>query len=198
MEYKDLYSDEGIFGNIAYSPPSVSRGLMLSMALISGEFFENESISKVLVVGAGAGYEVVNYLHYGYDVKAIDLFCPPVKKVQEVTHVGSAEDMPFDDDEFDMVHCTEMIEHIPEDITNNVLNECKRVAKRFLFTIATRHDRPYNTHINIHDWNYWRRKFKFIGFDIISAQDKPKLIFPVKNHIMIISWPDGTLLYGYC
>ena len=118
--------------------------------------------------------------------------------VKDVTHIGSAENMPFDDKEFDFVHCTEMLEHVPEEMTDPILKECKRVAKRFVFSIATRHDKPYNTHINIHPAWWWIKRFDDLGFEIVNAQQAARVTIPVRQYASVIYWPDGVFLHGKC
>ena len=194
----NLYSDEGIFGNFTYSGIGVSRGLAISFIVLGQQCFEIKGKVKILVVGAGSGYEVVNYLKHGHDVKGIDLYAPDIKMVKDVTHIGSATGIPYGDNEFDFVHCTEMLEHVPEEITDDILKECKRVAKRFVFSIATRHDKPYNTHINIHPAWWWIRKFEDLGFEIVNAQQSARVTIPVRQFASVIYWPDGVFLHGNC
>ena len=135
--YEDQYSKDGIFGDFTYSSPGVSRGLLISMIVRQGGFFAVKGKVKILVMGAGHGYEVVSYIKGGHDVKGIDLYAPEIPMVKEVTTLASADDMPFKDKEFDLIHSTEMMEHVPEKITDQILRECRRVAKKFVFTIAT-------------------------------------------------------------
>jgi len=196
--YENTYSDDGIFGNPTYAAITVSRGFMISVVVSSGQFFKIKDKAKVLVIGAGTGYEIINYLNHGYDVKAIDLYVPDIKRVRDVTFVGSAEDMPFDDKEFDFVHCTEMMEHVPEEITDAILMEAKRVSERFVFSIATRHDKPYDTHINIHPAWWWIKRFEDLGFRIKTAQQAARLTIPFGKSAVNIFWPDGVFLHGKC
>ena len=196
--YEKRYSDDDIFGLYTYASIDVSRGFLISTVVASGQFFKVHDGAKVLVIGAGSGYEIINYLNHGYDVKGIDLYAPDVKRVKEVTHIGSADNMPFDDKEFDFVHCTEMMEHVPEEITDDILNEAKRVAKMFVFSIADRHDKPYESHINIHPAWWWMKKFEDLGFKIKSAQQAARITLPLGNGSINVFWPDGVLLYGEC
>jgi len=172
--------------------------MAISMVVMGQQCFEIIGKIKILVVGAGSGYEVVNYLKHGHHVRGIDLYAPDIKMVKDVTHIGSADNMPFEDDEFDLVHCTEMLEHVPEEMTNDILLECKRVAKRFVFSIATTLDTPYNTHINIHPAWWWLKQFDELGFDVVNAQQNQRLTIPVKQYASIIFWPDGVFLHGKC
>lgn len=187
-----------MFGDLSYSGPCVSRGLLYSTMMVKGLFFEIVGKIKILVVGAGVGYEVVNYLKHGHHVKALDLFVPDIEMVKDVTTIGSADNMPFEDKEFDLVHCTEMIEHIPEEMTDSVLMECKRVAKKYLISIATSLDMPYNTHINLHPAWWWLKRFEDLGFIINTAQYAPRLSVPCKNYSSYITFPDGVHLHGEC
>ena len=197
--YEDQYSKDGIFGDFTYSSPGVSRGLLISMIVRQSVFFAVKGKIKVLVMGAGHGYEVVSYIKGGYDVKAIDLYSPDIPMVKEVTTLASADNMPFEDKEFDLIHSTEMMEHVPQKLTNPILRECKRVAKRFVFTIATRDDPPYCTHINIHPAWWWIKKFEKLGFNIVSAQQAARLHIPFpEGHASHFTWPDGVLIYGEC
>jgi hypothetical protein len=92
-----------------------------------------------------------------------------------------------------------MMEHVPQKLTNPILRECKRVAKRFVFTIATRDDPPYCTHINIHPAWWWIKKFEKLGFNIVSAQQAARLHIPFpEGHASHFTWPDGVLIYGEC
>jgi 2-polyprenyl-3-methyl-5-hydroxy-6-metoxy-1,4-benzoquinol methylase len=193
-----LYSDSGIFGNYKYAAPVVSRGMKVAMCLLSGAIFPVKEKSKILVIGAGPGYEVVYYRKHGHLVKAIDLYVPNIKMVKEVTTVGSATDIPFSDKEFDIVHCTEMMEHIEEDQTDAVLKECKRVADRFVFTIATTGDKPFNTHINIHNWQWWIDKFKEHNFTFSSIHDRKKVSFGLNHEEYFFKWHGGVFIYGEC
>ena len=68
--------------------------------------------------------------------------------------------MPFKDNEFTLVFCCETLEHIPMDICEKILEESKRVAGLYYFTIATRGDEPWNSHINIHQGEWWIGKFR--------------------------------------
>jgi ubiquinone/menaquinone biosynthesis C-methylase UbiE len=153
---------------------------------------------KLLVIGAGYGYEVVNYIKNGYDVQAVDIFVPEVKMVQDVTIQCSAEHMPFDDKEFDICHCTEMLEHVPEDVADRVILEAKRVSRQFVFTIATRGDAPFNTHINIHPGWWWMDRFDRLGMKIVSASHAPRLVLSLGNYFTRLCKPDGVIIYGDC
>lgn len=172
--------------------------MTISQIVCDGMFIPIKSSDKLLVIGAGYGYEVINYIKNGYDVQAVDIFVPAVKMVQEVTTQCSAEQMPFDDKEFDICHCTEMLEHVTEDVADRVILEAKRVSRQFVFTIATRGDHPYNTHINIHTAWWWMDKFNELGMKIVSAAYAPRLVLKHGNYLTRIHKPDGVLIYGNC
>ena len=98
--------------------------------------------TKVLDVGSGNGF-------FGYyfskfcDVTALDyskhmLLMNPLDKVIQ----ADAENLPFDDNVFDVVFISELLHHVqnPEEI----LRECKRVSKKFVVLIEPNRNNPFN------------------------------------------------------
>ena len=153
---------------------------------------------KILVVGSGNGYELVWFGKDGHDVTGLELYAPGVPYVDARTIVGSATDMPFKDKEFGLVFCTEMFEHVSEADTDLILNEINRVGEKFYITIATKHDPPYNTHINVQAGSYWLKKFEDMGFQIASFQFCPKIFLRLGKAMGFGLYYDGVTLYGDC
>lgn len=52
-------------------------------------------------------------------------------------HYADARSLPFPDDSFDVVQCTEMIEHVPPEDHRRVLRELKRVARKLVFLTSS-------------------------------------------------------------
>lgn len=192
--YKKLYSLEGVHGNINYGSPLVARGL--KCAVYYTQFFPKK---KVLCLGAGNGYEAVFFDKKGWDVTVFDLYIPDVDYLKGKMVQGDANNMPFKDDEFELVFSCEMLEHVPEDETDQILLEVKRISKKVFFTIATVPDPPHNSHINLHDICWWLNRFSNLGFTITHTE------FPLKvankfseNKTVSYSWPDGILINAKC
>lgn len=196
-DYQSPYSKDGIYGNFAYGSPWVSRGLASAILIDQTAGFGGDKQS-ILTIGAGNGYELVYFLKRGYDATGIDLYVPDVKMVKEHTVVASADDMPFEDNQFDMVMCCEVFEHIPEDICMEILKECRRVAKNFYFTIATTSDEPFNTHINIHEGEWWIKEFRESGMKIVHAAINARCPTIHNRKLFLVIYASGVTIYGEC
>ena len=198
-EYRDTYTEEGIYGDFTYGSPSVSRSFIHATFVTQGGAFEISNTAKVLCIGSGNGYEIAKFRLEGFKCFGIDLYVPDVKVVKDRSVRGDASNMPFRDDEFDLVFCTETFEHIPEEICFKILAEVKRVGLNFYFTVSTKDDKPYDTHINIHDAWWWMDKFNECGLKITHAEAMP--VIPLVyggNRIVKLRYIEGVLIYGLC
>ena len=196
-QLEKLYSSDGIYGSLTYGSPLCCRGLKCAVFLTQ---FGTLKGKKILCVGSGNGYEAVWFVKAGCDVTVLELYHPKLPILEGKQIRGYAQDLPFEDNEFNLYFCCEMMEHVPEELTIPILKEAKRVSGEVFFTIADRGDPPYNTHINIHDMPYWYFMFKQLGFEIINVQTKPR--FPIlnvtKEGITLFSCADGTLIHAGC
>ena len=83
----------------------------------------------LLDVGSGNGY-VSYYLNRYFDVTCVDFShnilttCPIEKRVQAL-----ATDLPFPDNSFDIVFCSNLLHHLDDPVT--VLKEMARVSNRY-------------------------------------------------------------------
>ena len=194
-EFHKLYSDEGVYGDFTYGSPFISKGLKCAVYLSQ---IWGVKDSKILCVGSGNGYEAAWFIMKGNDVTTLEIYCPdvPILKGHQVS--GYAQDLPFEDNEFDLYFCCEMLEHVPEELGEPIIREAKRVAKKVFFTIATEDDAPYCTHINIHQLDYWYEMFNRIGFDFTNIQYAPSIPLLGDKGIIVAEWGDGVLFYGKC
>jgi len=193
----ELYSDTGIYKNFTYGSPFVSRGLRIATHLT--QFWRSENIKKkILCIGAGNGYEVVKYLIEGHDCYSVELYHPEIELLKDRQVTAFAQDLPFEDEEFDILICCEVLEHVPEELSKPILKEAKRVSREVLFTIADRPDPPYNTHINLHELPWWYELFKELRFEIVNAQFAPKLALVAGNKMISQTWGDGLLIHAKC
>ena len=168
--YTDRYTDEGdLYKSLSYGSPFVSKGLAFS-AWLKDMILKDE---KILCVGCGEGYELVKYLKDGFDAYGTELHSIKIPYLKNRIIKAQCPDLPFGNDAFDILSCTEVLEHIRQDLTDGFLTECKRVAKRFFFSIATDNDVGYNSHINLHDICWWYKKFTDLKFKIINMQFRP-------------------------
>ena len=50
--------------------------------------------------------------------------------------VGDFRDMPFEDNSFDLIICSDVLEHLPDDIYKKTIKEFKRVSKKYILIIS--------------------------------------------------------------
>jgi SAM-dependent methyltransferase len=156
----------------------------------------NHKFTKGLDVGCGRANGVQYARELGYDVYGCDISSGAVKcwkerRVAQYCEVCRAEKMPYPDNSFDFVLCSEVMEHIPEENTLESLKEIFRVGSdKFLFTIALTPEMIpvagiVQSHINLHNPNWWVLKLEEAGFIVAGGatneEQKDLSIMAVKN-----------------
>ena len=119
--------------------------------------------TKILDVGCGDGSFLRGLKSRGFndltgvDFTTVDLSIPS----GDIKYVSSyADDMPFQDDEFDLLSSAEMLEHIHQDSIHDVLKEFKRVCKGTLLLTCTHREsgevhNGKNLHFLVRDRKWW-------------------------------------------
>src|SRR4028119_1406792 len=105
------------------------------------EFFKNYVPNwkgiKVLDIGCGGGLACEFLANLGADVSGIDLSLNSIKAAQEHAKksnlkinykCGVAENLPYDDNTFNIVSCFDVLEHVAD--LEKVVSEGHRVLKR--------------------------------------------------------------------
>lgn len=164
-------------------------GLAYVQCLYRTYYFEG--YKTLLDVGCGTGAAVkyhrvvggINAIGMDFAAEAV-----PTWKKMGVDHfcvVASAEDIPFADGTFDMVTCTDMLEHIPEKSVRQVLGEMYRVGRRdFWFTVALKpatHKMPHDgsePHVCLKPPEWWLEEMVRIGYRFHSM--------PFANHTLVV------------
>jgi ubiquinone/menaquinone biosynthesis C-methylase UbiE len=119
----------------AYAKSSVhAKGESLALLV---EFIQPQPFWHVLDVGTGAGHTAIRFAPWVKDVVATDLTEAMVKKTAELaaqrnlknlmTKVADAENLPFENDSFDLVTCRLALHHFP--YPHRALQEFARVLK---------------------------------------------------------------------
>jgi len=200
-EALSLYSDQGIYGSIDYGSPAVNKGLVFAV-LFSQQIESAKNKPKILCLGSGNAYEAIIFLKQGFDCYIAEIYHPKLDILKGRQIKAFGQNLPFRDKFFDAVFSCETMEHIPEQFADMVLSEAKRVSKEVYFSIATVDD-PYETHICIHNAQWWMDKFEQLGFDFINAQLKPR--FPIllqeysgKTAVKIMFFAEGVLIHARC
>ena len=156
MELKESY--ENTYTSLDYGPIATARGL--SAARHVELLWEP---CKVLCVGCGNGYEAVYLSGLGFEVTTLDYVIPPLKKGLFRSIRGKVQELPFEDDEFNLVICCECLEHVPQNEIDKALSELRRVATLFYFTIDDEDDPPYHTHLTVKTPEWWLERFTKTG-----------------------------------
>jgi len=135
---------------------------------------------KGLDVGCGRANGVEHARGEGYDVHGCDIAESAIKcwierGVNDYCSVCTGTDMPYEDNEFDVVLCSEVMEHVPEDDVLSMFKEILRVGSNlFIFTISLIPEKIplagyIQTHITVKPPNWWFKKFEEAGYNIIQA-----------------------------
>lgn len=190
--YIDTYRDGGVYSDPEYGSPYVSKGV--KFARYMKQFMPKPC--KVLCVGCGNGFEVIEYLNQGHDAYGTEVHPIDVNVLEGRIINAVVPNLPFGDKEFFLLHCTEVLEHIPTDETDAFLTECRRVSQVQFFSIATELD-SYNTHINVQLPEWWLDAFNRNDMNVINLQFKPMVSNLYDGHHYNIYYSDGvTVLCG--
>ncbi|HEX2257958.1 MAG TPA: class I SAM-dependent methyltransferase [Afifellaceae bacterium] len=97
--------------------------------------------NPILEIGAGHG-SLLNALAcshaadriVGIDIRDYNFYCELFPRFQRI--MVDAEELTFDDNEFEVITCMEVIEHLPDGKMERVLGELRRVAtKRLIISV---------------------------------------------------------------
>lgn len=117
-------------------------------------------VGTILDVGCGFGALVRAFLRISIDAHGIDVSDVPINHANSLTpnrfQTGSILNLPFPDNSFDTLVCTDCLEHIAPDDVPKALQELARVARRNVFIIvSTVQDRDATWHLTIKDRDWW-------------------------------------------
>jgi SAM-dependent methyltransferase len=122
---KDYYDDPKRWGK-EYHRIDLDRATSAARAV-------PRDAKKILDLGSGDGLVLNALRKMGHDPVAFDISRIALKHIQGNKLVqGTASNLPFLSNSFDLVIACEMLEHIPNLIFNSVLEEIKRVTKKYI------------------------------------------------------------------
>jgi ubiquinone/menaquinone biosynthesis C-methylase UbiE len=111
---------------------------------------------SVLEVGANNGGQIkLLNEHNGFcgSLRGIDCNRRATEESEYPIDVGEAEELPYDNGEFDLVYTSGLLIHIPEAALDRVLDEIIRVSKRWVWGFEYYSDRrreiPYRGYRNV-------------------------------------------------
>ncbi len=88
-------------------------------------------VRTILDAGCGSGI-VTNTLVDQWDVMGCDISQTALAQVNAPTVLADLTDLPFEDNQFDLVLSSDVIEHIPDDVYRSAIDEIARVAGKYI------------------------------------------------------------------
>lgn len=149
---------------------------------------------KVLDVGCGAGNMFHHLARYG-SVTGVDNNPRPLAVARERGYdvrQGLAEDLPFDDEAFDLVSLLDTVEHCEDDMA--VLRECYRVCApggNLVVTVPAfmrlwSHNDVLNAHFRRYSAPELEEKLKRVGFRIERLTYNNFVLFPPAAALILL------------
>lgn len=128
----------------------------------------------LLDVGCGNGI-LVNYLSKNYHdqfdrICAVDRSKTSLQFVRTEKYEASIDQLPFQDKEFDIALCLEVIEHLPLKVFEKALMEIERVAKKYVIISV-----PYRENLDFSKVSCPKCKTEFSPFYHMHSFDEEKL-----------------------
>jgi ubiquinone/menaquinone biosynthesis C-methylase UbiE len=117
-----------------------------------------------LDAGCGMGHVIRNLLKKGYKCKGTEISKDALKYYmsdlvkKKIVSLAGLEKLPFKDNKFDLVFCTDVMEHIPIFDVKDSIKELIRVTKGDL-VLTINLDHPYEYHPTILPRRTWENLF---------------------------------------
>tara|TARA_B100000614_G_scaffold262903_1_gene299968 strand:- start:127671 stop:128309 length:639 start_codon:yes stop_codon:yes gene_type:complete len=174
--YDYIYKKDNKYGISGYRIPILSRAVAS---------LPRKHVTSVLDIGAGRG-QLLNWFkkHYNPEVLAgVEISKKAIKKSRRAKWIkhGSAQQVPFDDSSFNVVVCTDVLEHVPPNELGLCLDEMLRVGRKWWIVETdngkAREDKHLRKspvkqktlHLIRKDINWWMLQFQKHGFNVRRA-----------------------------
>lgn len=105
-----------------------------------------EDVTSIIDIGCGNG-EITNSFPEKYSVLGVDNSKEALHYVKKDKILCSADQIPVQDQSFDMVFSSELIEHLPERLLIDSVKEFKRIAKKYIFISVPFNEQLENSYI---------------------------------------------------
>ena len=144
------------------------------------EGLESERIKKILLripksesileIGCGDG-RILNRINVKYKV-GVDFAIKPLLHIKNLAYAANVSYLPFSDDSFELVICSEVLEHLNKNTYHKALNEIFRVSSHYILISA-----PYNENLRwrvskcIHCNQFFHASLHFRSFNEQNFRD---------------------------
>ncbi len=179
-KYKKEAFNADYFSNSKLSPDN-------KKASYYRDFF---SPDNALDVGCGVGNLVWGFTNSGIVAEGIDISEDAINlasaSIRPLLRVGDIFNLDYSDKEFDLVNCSDTLEHIPEEASRDIIQSLYRITNRWLVLNiclwTEKNARLDPTHINLHSKRWWVKIINQLGYIIIKTPSD----FPSKRNAFII------------
>lgn len=154
----------------------------------SNKFLEVVSDSKNCLDIACGGGTVMDYVsRLGCAPTGIDISSKAIEKVNNEfdTFVGSCHQLPFEDNQFDLVYFLDGMEHIPVEIEIDSLKEAFRVSNKYVchaIAMGSSIRNGVELHINRKSEKEWRSLINPIAVEFEYKED----MFYIRNNTVYL------------
>lgn len=158
------------------------------------KFLRKRSL-KMLDIGCAEGYYVRDAIEEGIDAYGIDTSTYALEnaldEVKNRISFGSLTEIPFGDEEFDVMTAFDVIEHIHPKDTSNAVKEMRRVLKPDGNIIITTPSTNFGswvfdlTHINVRPPRFWKLIFEEHNLRVKMFYVPSFIKYYMKNHFPI-------------
>lgn len=143
-----------------------------------------EDVKTVLDVGTGGGY-IYRRLKDDKGLKcfSIDISFNMLKKLNDnKSCLADVKNIPFKNEEFDLVLACDLIEHIEKEFFSDSISELKRIAKKYILVNS-----PFKDAINwpVSLCNKCNKEFNIYGHLRTVDMKLIKALFPADNFVIL-------------
>ncbi len=183
MEQPEKYNpdifDEDACWDEALSPHEVRR-----LQTIVDEI--PDGVKSIIDVGCGDGKLTRMLRTAGYEVMAVDQSATALKRVPEPKRCISGDSLPFDNESFDLVVCSEVLEHLPEPLLSKVVRELQRVSKHTIIVTVPHNEDLQHFKVTCADC---RHRFNPYGHLHAFTRADLEALLPLPARVALIEKP---------
>ncbi len=136
-------------------------------------------VKTVIDVGCGDG-KITNILSLKYEITGVDRSQNALNFVKTKKIRSGSDNIPVQDNSFDLVFSSELLEHLEEDALFNTIKEFKRISKRYILISVPNKENVKKNLIQCQNCHYiFNKSYHLRGFgssDILNYFKEYKLV----------------------